>query len=131
MNLCVLHSGLTGAHWGDIVLSEPSLCTTVSLFQYFCQMGVISFIPPECNGCTWAPSSVRDTQGYTHGGRDRCSLSPHHTRPGHGRQENGICKGEKERKRSNTDINETPDGASVWLKSCLALLVLSPYFDTQ
>lgn len=85
-------------------------------------MSVISLIPPECNECTWALSSVLDTRGYTHGGRDRCSLSPRHTRPGRGRRENGICKKESVREREtervgerdggNTDNNETPDGAT-------------------
>lgn len=98
-NSCMLHSWLARFCWRHFVLLDPSPCTTVGLYHYFCRMGVISLIPPECNECTWALSIVLDTRGYTHGGRDRCSLSPRHTRPGRGRRENGICKKESVRER--------------------------------
>lgn len=72
--------------------AQLHLLPTVSV-----KKGVIDSIPPECNGCTWALSSVLDTRGCTRGGMDRCSLSPRHTRPGHGRQENGVCDRERGR----------------------------------
>lgn len=68
-------------------------------FFFFCELlhlnsfppAVLWSVSPGCSGCTWALSSGLDTRDCTHGGRDRCSLSPHHTRPGRGRQESGIC----------------------------------------
>ena len=44
------------------------------------------------NGCTWALSSDLDTRGCIPGRKDRCSLSPRHTRLGHGRLASGTCK---------------------------------------